>query len=644
MRLSQVNFPGLAPTIDARRANQPFVVDGKNFTIDIDGINSNFGADVLFFATANSDGMRVYPGVVYYAPESKRTFLLNYEGIFEISINALRANLIYAFEESSQQLKDKYKYYTWSFAQFGTKFYFVHPLFGTVYFFDTATNILDFIENLSGVIAICKGANRLFYVTKSILGWSAIDEPVNITSSTITGAGFQALALINVQDEDSVITCLPYTQGVITYTKQGYIRSRYVEALNPLQHRAFQHSVEMPFSQKTVIQVWDSSHIWLAKDGFYRSNWIDPLEKWQPLMGDHFQEILTRTILLSPSLYFSTHLQKIFVSINDSEGPTVSPGDFNKSFVYNLETDAWSSFDLPHYYFYETDRDLQYLSTHRNSLWRIKKQPVLSTIPSTVIKRVLTTQRESSFQENGYYFHFREPEDKTVFLFDSVLDVEDLIEPKIISGVYKTSFIHLTAFTASNRVVYLSYPFVSNQSEVLLGVFRFATDADTEQVSVLDEVVIRFTKLWTSFFVVYDFMTPIAEALTEPETYGTDLETGIENSDSYWIWDWERPEDATITIDAEEVLRIRNPCLILSASLIHGENVKTGDFTELTQESLIQPIDSDNSTCHFPVESPAAIFHALKLQCVKITDQFAFFAVEVNLRPAGIDVSGGRFQ
>ena len=641
MRLSQVNFPGLAPTVDARRANQPFILDGKNFTIDVDGVNSNFGADILFFATTNSDGMRAYPGVVYYMPESKRTFLFNYEGVFEVKIDVLRINLIFNFEEPSQQLKDKYKFHTWSFAQFGTQLYFVHPIFGQVYFFDTATNTLDFIEELSGVIAVCKGANRLFYVTKSILGWSAIDDPTNITSSTITGAGFQALALVNVQDEDSVITCLPYTQGVITYTKQGYIRSRYVEALNPLQHRAFQHSVEMPFSQKTVIQVWDSSHIWLAKDGFYRSNWIDPLEKWQPLMGDHFQEILTRTILLSPSLYFSTHLQKLFVSFNNSEGPMVSPGDFNKSFVYNLETDAWSSFDLPHYYLYETNTNLQFISAERNSLWQVKKQVAITKMPAVDTKETLITQRKAALQDIGYYYHFRQPIDEVIFLFDSVIDLEILTEFKELSGIYSYAYQNLLAQKDS---AVLSLPYISNGSEVFLGVHRFANEADIEQVSVLDEVVVRFTKLWTDFFNIYDFAIPVADALAAPETYGIDLETGTESGSPYWVWDWEQPEDGTITIDAQEALRIRNPCLIFSTSLIHGEDVRMGEFIELTHSPLIQPIDPDNTTCHFPVESPAAVFHALKFECREVSHQFSFFAVEVNLRPAGIDVSGGRFQ
>ena len=389
------NFKGLLLPLDARRVTEPFAFEGQNFIPAVDGIKSEFGASIVLAQTELQDGMEDTSGATSInLPNHEITYFCNRNGIFEITATDYR--LIPRFRLAEPVIS----IYKWTAAEVGDYIFFARCDVGLISF-NQLTGLWRLHEDLyEDIIACCKIDGRLFLSTAVVVAWSGIDltQPTTIAAefadeSTVfksfitsveTGAGFQALSIIGVNDRNDVITCLPYQQGVITYTKGGFLRSELVNTPLVFRHRPVYARNESPLSDFAVTQFTQQQHLWFSIRGFFVHDGHSPPQPWQPLTGEFIREKIP---LISPTLFNRARLHYapvegwVMVSLDEEDNAL---GNFDICYVYVIITDSWGVFNRPHTGWHtiqlvQNQMQTCYTTVQQHALYRLAAQNYIET-------------------------------------------------------------------------------------------------------------------------------------------------------------------------------------------------------------------------------------------------------------------------
>lgn len=331
---------GLQPAIDRKKAQTPFVVDGKNFYMDIDGPVSGFGK------------VNILADVIA-APEYLQSFNVN-GGAYLFTRTAILQH-----DEVSAQFVPVLTFTTftlvrpWSTVVVGGLHYFAREEAGLVQFNPTTgqwRNITG-ASVPSGVVAITAVTGRLIILAAGIIAWSAIDDGEDLALSTITGAGRQSLSILG---SGAALTVHKTPQGFLSFTTSGIIVSTVISGINPFHHKVLS-TEHIALNGYCVVDIGGDTHIMLTKKGLYRTSGKLP-ELWQPLMSEYLHKVVLNDIdlELEAIIRLSHAPERLWFMVSISEHEI--SGTYTKAFVLNERTGTeWGVFNQSHAAFIDVE-------------------------------------------------------------------------------------------------------------------------------------------------------------------------------------------------------------------------------------------------------------------------------------------------
>jgi hypothetical protein len=324
-------FRGLLPALDRRQVQEPFVLDGSNFLMSLQGPTSAFGS-------------RFYSYKRISHPEILQPIFIN-DDVFIFTENA-----VYHDDLTLQTFAPSYTFpenltaWPWSVAFVGGKYYFAKKGSGLIEHDEVADSWRTLSDPAipAGLVACTQAGGRLILLGTAIVAYSAIDDGADLTPDVGTGAGFQLTAIAG---GGPAIAVKEVNQGFITYLTHGMMFSQIIEADVPFRHIPLA-TTTVPVSPFCIVDVEKRSHILLARTGFYLMSSAEP-QIWQPLIGEYvktslFQQV-SPTAIGTYKLFFDAIRQFFFISVASNQ-----LFEFDRAFVLYLPGDEWGEFNHRH--------------------------------------------------------------------------------------------------------------------------------------------------------------------------------------------------------------------------------------------------------------------------------------------------------
>lgn len=332
-------FEGLLPALDPRQVTKPFVVEGRNFIVDAEGPISSFGSNFASYARLadpiNQQSMRV----------GNEVFQAQNEGFWGYDITSQAFYPLFI----TTPVND---IFPWSQAYVGGKYYFAKKGSALIQFNPSTNNwkTVDPAHILGTIYAVSNAGGRLLILTEFWLQWSAIDDGEDLETDLDKGIGAQQISVH--AGSGKPLGLLPTADGAITYTETGWMKTEYIQALNPFRHYPLAGSDYAPITQFCIAELSEQQHVILTKSGFYITSGGRP-EEWQPLWNEFLRnDILVNFDLSNERLFriYSDWDKQIF-SLSLAQTP--QEGVYTYSGILYLPTQKWGSFDKPHHTFGE---------------------------------------------------------------------------------------------------------------------------------------------------------------------------------------------------------------------------------------------------------------------------------------------------
>jgi len=340
-------FKGLIPIVDRKRAAEPYVVDGKNFFVDLNGPVSGLGRTWLFDGLVREPRgwqvLRDGPAIdtFHFTGDSIQRYDVTTRTLYPVYTHTLRT-----------------EFWPWTRAVVGSVAYYCNREIGVI----KHDYVLGEWEDITGnanmpttPTAICESAGRLIILGEVAVAWSTIDDGEDLVPSTATGTGFQLLSLLSSNARPMMV--LPYSNGFMTYTQAGIMRSEEVDAANPFRHRPFSrdHQILNPWAVQRIGGTDREQHILLTERGFFSTFGDTVPEIWAPLMGEFFHRNLIPNIDTELRTNMTFRIEADFktgwvlVSVSDDSRSSF----YSRAFVYYIPSEEWGVYSRVHHGFGE---------------------------------------------------------------------------------------------------------------------------------------------------------------------------------------------------------------------------------------------------------------------------------------------------
>ena len=651
------NFKGLLLPLDPRRVQEPFAFRGKNFIPAVNGIKSEFGADVILAQTERQDGMGDTVGATSInLPNDERTYFCTRKGIFEIAARDFR--LVPRYELSNAPVS----VHKWTAADVGGVVFFARKDVGLISFNPVTGLWREHADLYEDIIACAEIDGRLFLASGTVVAWSGIDlsappgqdaaavaaNPVfhSFITSTATGAGFQSLSIIGVNDRDDVITCLPYTQGIITYTKGGFLRSELISSGLVFRHRPVYSRNENPLNDFAVTQYTQEQHLWLSLRGFFVQDGTNPPQMWQPVTGEFIREKIP---VLDPALFNRARLHYapvegwVCVSLDERDNAV---GNFDICYVYVAVSDSWGSFNKAHTGWHTVQLEKGRVSTcyttvKQNTLYQLKAQNVIRSYEEVDIhelSRIFLLPANISKYPLEYYLFMEDNTEKNAYLWKEefqaegfvfdvlfVLSIGWFLLEKPLAPI--TSFSYYGAFVIFK---FFEFPELALDSEVSLGMFKLPHDASTgpDEVSRCEWFLIATSTQAQLRFDHLNFEINKAGAKESSPSYEwiKDSVTRSELPEDL-VSDWNLPSSVDIIDDAQAALvqPIRAKVSIQSSlDLNYDRHGNTGQVYFIDRASSREGLVFETYS--------TGRYHSLHFACTEKEEAFYIHHLEIDLK------------
>jgi len=334
-----VAFGGLQPLIDRRRVSAPYIVDGKNFLVDLEGPKSGFARTLLI-----NEGLTTPIFVQSFRISEELGSFIFTDGVI-LQYNQIKNQLIpvLIFTQPAEDAP-------WFHAEVGGLQYFVRRGLNLIQY-NPNTDVWQEITGVSVPVNLrscTQSAGRLILLAIGIVAWSAIDDGSDFVPSTVTGAGFQSLSIIGATGDEDAFSVFEYSNGFLTYTSKGVLRSESIQTVSVFRHRILSRNLEhRPLDAFVTIQFGEYKQLFLSEAGFYTTEGDLP-ELWEPLMSEYFHDKVLPTVDLNKQaifrLTYDATRKWLFVSISENE----QAGVYNKAFVYYTPSEQWGVFNRTH--------------------------------------------------------------------------------------------------------------------------------------------------------------------------------------------------------------------------------------------------------------------------------------------------------
>lgn len=330
---------GLLPSLDARVVGAPYVLDGRNFIVDLEGPRSYFYSRFFDFEQivnpSQANSFKIVNNFVNQIVFCGQGFCSIYSqgsGRFMPQI---------AFTDSGALGP-------WYMAQVGTSYFFVRNGLASVVHYETATGLWEMLPTTFMPInpqSVTQSNGRLVICGTQSVAWSAQSNGADITPSLVTGAGFQNHTLVG----GNGICALEVFDGYLVYTSAGVYKGEQVlSGINPFRHYSLDSTV-VPASNCCVCIMQNREHVVLDVKGLYQYTTTSGLfEPWQPIFGEFLSTAilpqLDLTQLNAIKLSYSVDMKLLFISIRSAIYAPI----YEYAFTYYTTRDEWGRFDQYH--------------------------------------------------------------------------------------------------------------------------------------------------------------------------------------------------------------------------------------------------------------------------------------------------------
>lgn len=368
--IRQPDIGGWLPSIHHAQVNSIRVLRGQNFRWDYNGPYSGFGSVHVSEPITWSHDLPYYQTFEFLDIVALCTPYGIYTGTCD---NGWECQL----KLDPMVWKDcRDNDYPWSMAFVGDSYFFSHPTVGIVSYNvftckwkrvviscqnsdkENEALLYDFenhMADIGPVYGISQANNRLVFLLKDTFGWSEIDNGCNLSCDPFCGGGFVSNSLARYGRPLGIYE----TQiGFIVMTSNGLISARELNdiaafKINPISYSMF------PINPHAIVKYEDFNVLFLSKQGLKAvgldtrgSLQITDFEK--DVAGWIVEKQLKRKAWLdnphSIKLFMSEETRELFISFQADHGKLIQRNLYNRSLVYNLKYQKWSSFDLAHYF------------------------------------------------------------------------------------------------------------------------------------------------------------------------------------------------------------------------------------------------------------------------------------------------------
>lgn len=330
---------GLLPALDARVISAPYVLDGRNFIVDLEGPRSYFysrffGYEQIsqpiqtgsFRCTNNFVNQIVFCGFGFCA-------------VYDPGTGRLLPTT--AFDDDGGLGP-------WYMAQVGTSYFFTRNGLSSVVHYATQTQLWEMLDETFMPVnpqSVTQSNGRLVICGTESVAWSAQSDGTNITPSLTTGAGFQNHTIMG----GAGICALEVFDGYLVYTTAGVYKGEQVlTGINPFRHYSLDNTV-VPASNCCVCIMQNREHCVLDVKGLYQyTTTAGQFEVWQPMFGEYISTNILPKVDLTVStvvrLSYSVDMKMLFISVQS----TLYAPTYEYAFAYYTTRDEWGRFDQYH--------------------------------------------------------------------------------------------------------------------------------------------------------------------------------------------------------------------------------------------------------------------------------------------------------
>jgi len=602
-RIEANRIKGLVPALDNKKITQPVVLDGENFLVEVDGLRSGFGRTEI-----SHELLVDITNVQIFTTDTATSWICTTGCILQYDVLTNTVVPVYVFTEPVDK-------FPWSMALVGGKYYFARRGVGLIEYIPTTASwhIVNGssygVDIPSSIIGCCESGGRLVVLAHGLVAWSVIDDGTTFTPSTVTGAGFQSLAIIGSFSLDSPLGVFRVNDGFLTFTRNGVMKSVFTNTIVVFRHRRLS-AVSVPLNHDCIVQTKDDNVIYLAVDGFYRTTGDVP-EIWQPLMSEYFRVNLLelRQLTANGQLKLTSIPSKswLFVSLAELEQPYI----YTKAFVWCGKVDEWGSFDRTHsciadfttsldngvFYFDSFGSLYQFVSSAGDSLTPtltysqtafvpVVQMPARTEDGITKMPSVfgMSTFDESAFINAGFYDKWAVAEN--VVSFDTTTSLE-MASEYVAGGV--SLFRSQVAFgDGLSKLVLALVPFTTAplDSFVEVGPFRLIVNEAAAEYSTVTDVMLGSINYTATISSSEDWLTMQSSSEDWMSWSPTTYENwgGTTSSSSGYT--------ANISASVDGYLEIETQTQILEAVQTSGRSsifacYSTGLFHQLRVEAMV---------------------------------------------------------
>lgn len=335
------DIEGLLPSIDARQANRPHIIEGRNFVFTTEGPVSDFGTEFSSYIPLDD-------------PEFVQTFRLDPR---EATIFIFTRTAVFGYDAVSMSYTPLLTYDAtsvkglWSHARVGGVDYFSHVALNNVIVYKEQTQQWKLYDTgflPTGARYVTESFGRLVVLGSDLVSWSALDNGEDLQPNLNTGAGAQATALVG--GENYVVESVG--DGFLTYTAKGIMKSTYIGGGSRaiFRHRAM-NTLIRAYNQFSVVVIDNQQHVVIDETGIYLTQGSG-FTSFDPLFGEYLQNKLLPS--LDPAkeeaikLYHHRQTKRLYISVS-FEPEAI----YNFAWVRQVNIPKWGIFNQLHHNFGE---------------------------------------------------------------------------------------------------------------------------------------------------------------------------------------------------------------------------------------------------------------------------------------------------
>lgn len=355
-KLTIPSVEGSFPAIDRKKIAKPFVVDGQNYLVDLDGPKSAFGwqkPHERFVPSQFMQSFSIGTTIFYFGRPTSELYLQ----ISKVSWPDKQILPVGRFV-SADLTRPKLNL-PWTHALVGTYHYFANRTWGVLRYDAINENWEDVTATigLTNVFFLVESGGRLCTLSESFSTWSAIDNGMDNVPSLATGAGAQAISIVGTLEQDSdYLGIQKVSRGFLSFTSKGVMRSELIDSINPFRHLPGETKY-IPLTPWCITKTTATDVIMLTRFGLFTSADGVQFQEFQPLQNEHFKLVEIPPLLsLSNgfiSLHYSRSRDELYVSFAQSQ----SVSQYTKAWVLYIKRDSWGQMNHVHKGFVFLDID-----------------------------------------------------------------------------------------------------------------------------------------------------------------------------------------------------------------------------------------------------------------------------------------------